>query len=329
MSRLNQESQRDAPQERRDLEKTLAALDEREAEELAKTWDLAAMAADDEPAPERIASARERFTAALAANGRGSETARTDRPRRARRMTSQRRTRLVAAAAAAVGLAVLLVILWPRSTTLTVPPGELADVTLPDGSRATLGAASTLTYRRGPLADARRVRLDGEAYFTIAPDDRSFRVETFNATVTALGTEFNVRAVEESGHPSTRVALVQGSVRVDARLAESVRLRPGEMTEVDAEGRASAPRSVPIEWETAWLGGGFAVVDQPLSAAIEDLARRFGVAIELQAEYLEEDTLAIHLPDARDAETVLADVCSVVGCQYTEKQDGFVVEARP
>src|SRR5690606_12087718 len=67
--------------------------------------------------------------------------------------------------AVAVLVAAVAVALWVRPHTLHVPYGELATVTLPDGSVVELGSGSTLTYAHPFGWKARRVRLEGEAFF--------------------------------------------------------------------------------------------------------------------------------------------------------------------
>ena len=335
---------------RADVRKTLEGLDDAEADELARTWQLAALAADREPDEEAVASALDRFLSMIGieqgrellpkngrpANGRhrrghslppqGGNAARGDAVRGAARRRLP--PAAVAAAAAAILVTIALALLWPRTTTVIVPPGEIADETLPDGSHVVLSSSSELAYRTGLFADSRRVYLDGEAFFTVTEHDRTFRVETFNATVTALGTSFNVRAPRESRHPSTRVALATGSVKLIPHGSDerTVWLRPGEMSEVDRSGLPSAPSKVSVEAEAAWRTGGFVMLSQPLGSVAEQLQRRFGVAIVFRSEELAANTLSVNLPAAESAEVVLADICSVVGCSFRTEDGVIVVE---
>jgi len=93
-----------------------------------------------------------------------------------------------------------------------VPLGSRAKITLPDGSKVTLNAGSSLKYENEP--DQRIARLEGEGYFTIAKNtERPFTVVTGYMNVVATGTEFNVRA-----YPSDSIieaTLISGSVRIE------------------------------------------------------------------------------------------------------------------
>src|SRR5690606_40812150 len=81
---------------------------------------------------------------------------------------------------------------------LTTPRGGTYQITLSDGTKVWLNAASTLRYpARFDEAD-RTVELDGEGYFEVSPSSDGtawpFRVKTEQQTVAVLGTHFNVAA---------------------------------------------------------------------------------------------------------------------------------------
>lgn len=73
-------------------------------------------------------------------------------------------------------------------------------VSLPDGSRVTLNANSSLTYPEAFEGDARNVSLDGEAFFDISRDTtKPFTIEVGDANVRVLGTSFLVQNIKDSG----------------------------------------------------------------------------------------------------------------------------------
>jgi transmembrane sensor len=95
--------------------------------------------------------------------------------------------------------------------------------TLPDGSQITLNRQSSIAYPATFSRD-RSIRLKGEAFFKIAPDEkRPFHVYANGVTITVLGTSFNVR---ESGG-STEIIVETGLVRVSDSL-HSFLLHPSE-----------------------------------------------------------------------------------------------------
>lgn len=90
--------------------------------------------------------------------------------------------------------------------------GQQATVKLPDGSVVTLNTDSVLRTRADK--GKRLLFLDkGQAFFKVAHDPKHpFVVAAGGRTVTALGTQFDVRV----GPHDFRVTLVQGKVRVEA-----------------------------------------------------------------------------------------------------------------
>jgi len=79
-------------------------------------------------------------------------------------------------------------------------PVNFTVVTLPDGSTVKMNANTKIEYPGHFAADARRVKLSGEAFFEVTRDTaQPFIIETDNASVEVLGTSFNVSAYPEAG----------------------------------------------------------------------------------------------------------------------------------
>jgi len=65
--------------------------------------------------------------------------------------------------------------------------------TLPEGSVVTLNKESSIRYKRAWTGNARSVDMEGEVFFNITPDkNKPFKVNANGATITVLGTSFNV-----------------------------------------------------------------------------------------------------------------------------------------
>ena len=65
-------------------------------------------------------------------------------------------------------------------------------IELPDQSKVTLNALSSIAYNKRKWEDNRLLKLDGEAYFNVAKG-KKFDVVTTEGTVTVVGTQFNVK----------------------------------------------------------------------------------------------------------------------------------------
>ena len=109
--------------------------------------------------------------------------------------------RRFAAAAALLALVVCGEYLFLRSryertpsVCLVTAQGSKGEFTLPDGTRAWLNGDSRLSYPETFDAEARRVWLDGEAFFQVRHDaSHPFVVDMEVMQVEVLGTEFDAR----------------------------------------------------------------------------------------------------------------------------------------
>jgi transmembrane sensor len=202
--------------------------------------------------------------------------------RLAQRRTS-RRTWLGAGLAIAAGLVVAAGVgLWPStgpsSQTYATAPGETRQITLADGSRIRLNAASKITVTLG--RHVRQVRMaDAEAAFNVAHDAaRPFLIAVGDRQVRVVGTEFNLR------HRADRVALTvrRGVVEVrpvDAPQGEPMRVTVGQqLTHIEGQVGSILRISDP-EAAFAWTSGQLIYRDQPLSEVAADLGRRFAVPV--------------------------------------------------
>ena len=187
-----------------------------------------------------------------------------------RRRLSVRHYAGMAMAAASLCLAVLFVPAFfiRIEADYQTSTAESRTITLEDGSRVQLAAASALST---DFTDGRRnVKvLKGEAFFDVVPDSaRPFVVEAKNVTVEVLGTAFDVDLTDGV----TQVALAHGSVEASFRNAASTRLVPGEMLIVDASG-AIRKENVSVEDIGGWRNGELYVVDATIGSVVEQIQR--------------------------------------------------------
>ncbi len=96
--------------------------------------------------------------------------------------------------------------------------------TLSDGSVVTLNKNATLYYPKNFKGDLRNVKLEGEAFFDVAPDkSKPFVIDVNDVSVTVVGTSFNIKSTTER----TEVIVETGIVEV-AKKEHMVQLRPEE-----------------------------------------------------------------------------------------------------
>lgn len=164
--------------------------------------------------------------------------------------------------------------------TLVTPKGAQFRLTLSDGTRVWLNAASSLRYPVEFEGAERRVELAGEAYFEVAPMSRKpFRVSTNGMDVEVLGTRFNINCYMDEQVSST--TLVEGSVRVstgrDART-----IRPGQQASSRSDGRLGISHEVDLDQVLAWKNGEFNFNDADLQDVMRQLARWYDVEIHYE-----------------------------------------------
>jgi transmembrane sensor len=78
-----------------------------------------------------------------------------------------------------------------------VPYGSKSRMTLPDGSVVWLNAGSKMVISSQFGLHNREIHLEGEAHFAVAHGKKPFLVKTYDLTIEALGTIFNVKAYPE------------------------------------------------------------------------------------------------------------------------------------
>lgn len=151
------------------------------------------------------------------------------------------------------------------------------EVLLADGSKIYLNRDSRLTYPKEFGRNNRKVSLDGEAFFDIAPDaSKPFIIDAGKATVRVLGTSFNV--MTDNGHNEVEVLVATGKVQVtSADGVQSVTLDPEYVGKVSTAGSSQAINTNAnyLSWHTDML-----VYDgERLEVVFKDLSRTYNIDI--------------------------------------------------
>ncbi|MBB3239354.1 transmembrane sensor [Pseudomonas sp. Tn43] len=147
--------------------------------------------------------------------------------------------------------------------------GERRHVALPDGSVIDLNSRSRVQVRYEK--DRRSIELtQGEAMFSVEHDSgRPFVVEAGSGKVTVTGTRFDVRRDSSE----TRVAVEQGTVKVQGSGTDFVSLTAGLGTRVNAQGFVAAAYAVNPAELTAWRSGKLVFNNASLSEVAEEVSR--------------------------------------------------------
>lgn len=171
-----------------------------------------------------------------------------------------------------------------RMVSYTAPVGQKAEVNLPDGTKVWLNSGSTLTYSTDYAKDHRSVKLDGQAFFDVARDDKKqFDVSVGNVKVLVHGTAFDINGYGD--HSELEVVLLRGRVTVVSASTDRllVDMRPNQKAIFplhDIEN--SRLTTCDAEIESVWRLGKMKIENEKLQDVIRKMERWYGVRIQLQ-----------------------------------------------
>ncbi len=206
--------------------------------------------------------------------------------------------------------------------------GETQTINLPDGSRVTLNANSSLRLKRFGFVSApiREVYLDGEAEFSVKhkSDNQRFIVKTSQKLeVEVLGTEFSVFARERG----SKVVLTKGKVKVNygtGKQQHSIMMKPGDLVSLDKKGEAKLKEIQNVKVYTAWKSHRFIFDNTSLEEITYQIEETFGVHIEINSADLANRTVTGTF-SAEQADDLIAILQELLTLQYEKNSDGTVV----
>lgn len=203
--------------------------------------------------------------------------------------------------------------------TLIVPKRSTMVLTLSDGTKVWVNAASELSYKANFDKKERRVTLKGEAYFEVAKDaHRPFIVETNHINIQAIGTAFNVN----SYHANTRVSLTEGKLKVSNDENE-IYMNAGSETEIVDKKLKTFPLASKAE-ATAFKDGYFYFKNKDMQQILDELSRWYGIQVDCKIPLNNE-----RYEGSMKRDVTLAELCNVLkdltGYKLTIDNDKLIV----
>ncbi len=200
---------------------------------------------------------------------------------------------------------------------------ETKSVTLPDGSEVRLNNDSRISYNRSFADGNRTLNLHGEAFFTVVKNKNPFVVKTDNASVSVLGTEFNVWARNEE----TRIIVRKGKVSVQSSGTEAndgLVLTANQMA-ISKQDQTPVllDSSIDAKAQIGWLEGRIIFNETGLQEVVEELGRIYDIKIELQDTNLQVLSISGSF-EKKPIEEILEAICLTLDLRY-EKEDGKYV----
>lgn len=233
-------------------------------------------------------------------------------------------------AAAVAGIAVLSPVFSPapqpardKPVDYATPVGVRADATLRDRSVVHLDAASAV--RVSFSRSSREVQLErGEAMFEVTHDPaRPFDVDAGGATVTAVGTIFDVERLDDA----VDIRVFQGVVRVRSAGGDVSLLHAGEQLALEGARHGVVKRFSPDiaqTWRSDWLQADNA----PLRQVVARLNRYSPKPIVLKSEGLSDIALSGRF-DLKRTDTTITMISTLLGLDVVRDPHTIYLARRP
>lgn len=196
----------------------------------------------------------------------------------------------------------------PYNTILT-PNGGTYAVTLSDGTKVWLNAASSLKYPVKFTGGTRSVDLTGEAYFEVTHNSAPFTVHCLGQTIDVLGTDFNVNAY--TNESSIKTTLLEGKVDING----ATTLRPGEQSSVGGDGKIRITKGVDTAEVMAWKNGMFQFDEADIGTVMRQIGRWYDVDVVYEGK-LPDDHFRGKIPRNVNASQVLQ-ILAIGGIDFT------------
>ena len=167
------------------------------------------------------------------------------------------------------------------NNTLFVPAGQRIRLTLQDGTNVWLNSQTQLTYPAAFNGKERRVSIEGEAFFEVAPDQsKPFIISSQGVEMKVLGTKFNVYSYPQDKNIQT--SLIEGSLQVYFAQSDKqgIILKPDEQVTI----RDGSMKVSPISQydHFLWKEGVYSFDDEKLIDILKKLEIYFDVKIVIR-----------------------------------------------
>lgn len=162
--------------------------------------------------------------------------------------------------------------------TITTPKGGQYQVTLSDGTKVWLNAASSIRFPVLFTGKERKVQVTGETYFEVAKNTAMpFKVKAEASEIEVLGTHFNVNAYNDE--EVIRTTLLEGKIKV-SNPSSTKFLLPGQQSGITKNGMMNVLDNADTEEAIAWINGRFQFKSSGLKDILRQIARWYDVDIE-------------------------------------------------
>lgn len=202
---------------------------------------------------------------------------------------------------------------------IQIPKGGQWKLTLQDGTKVWLNAATFLRFPTTFTGKTREIYLEGEGYFEIAQDvAHPFIVHAGSQTVEVLGTHFNINAYKEE--KTTQTTLLEGAVSVNG----SSRLMPGQ--KAVSSGNSLKVESADVEQVIAWKEGRFIFGGEDLAGIMRQVSRWYNVEVKFESPELKAITFSGSVSRSIPFPTLIHRLSMTKEVSFTMKNNTVIVQ---
>lgn len=198
-------------------------------------------------------------------------------------------------------------------------------VKLPDGSMVFLNHDSYLTYPESFGRNNRKVKLQGEAFFDIAPDAaKPFTIDAGKARVKVLGTSFNV--ITDNGNDEVEVYVSTGTVMLSSNDgSRSLTLEPGYLGKLSDSNSDSQLNT--NENYLSWTTGTLNFDGEKLEVVFRDLKRSFNINI-IASDPSINDFRLTSLFENQPHDTIVQVICTTFNLHSVKEGETYTLSRR-
>jgi len=172
----------------------------------------------------------------------------------------------------------------PIIQTVTSRKGMVSELNLADGTKVWLNSGSTLEFPVRFNGDKREVKLNGEAFFEVAKNEKQpFVLNTNELNVEVLGTSFNVTSYDNES--ISEVVLVTGKIKLFADSANQIKhfgiMHPGQKAVYTKKSQKVYSEDVDVSRYIAWREGKLIFREDSMSDVVRRLSHWFNVEFSI------------------------------------------------
>lgn len=207
-----------------------------------------------------------------------------------------------------------------------VAAGDQREMLLPDSSHVWLNAGARIEYPR-QFSEVRTVKLEGEAFFDIQPDEHHpFEVHTQEINVQVLGTSFDVKAY--STLDETQVTVKTGMVKVLHDQKGLDVLSANDQLTFSRSAQQYMKSKVDNQQINEWASGMISLSQAGFTELAVTLENQYGVHIRYNPAEMKHDEYTLRCSKKLTITEVLDLVSSIHPVQYEIKDKEITIHRK-